>query len=99
MMLEGLGRKSPRLCLAWLRVRWFDPIAEVAELPDHLPSAQLLRSFGDGGAAFLVKDSLGQDQPKPSTLSMGNGSEGLIASPTRHPAAIHHLENTSLCAY
>ena len=28
MMLEDLqGRKSMRLCLAWLRVRWFDPTA------------------------------------------------------------------------
>ena len=47
IMLEELqGRKSPRLCLAWLRIRWFDPIAEVSELPDHLPSGQLLGSFG-----------------------------------------------------
>jgi hypothetical protein len=63
-MLEELqGRKSLRLCLAWLRIRGFDPIAEVSELPDHLPSAQLLRSFGDRWAAFLVTDSLVQDQP------------------------------------
>ena len=95
-MLEELqGRKSLRLCLAWLRVRWFDPIAEVAELPDHLPSAQLLRSFGDGGAAFLVTDSLVQDQPNQSTLSMGNGSDGLIVSQSRDRASIHDLEDTS----
>jgi hypothetical protein len=30
-----LPRKSLRLCLARLRVRWFDPIAEPADLPDH----------------------------------------------------------------
>jgi hypothetical protein len=54
-MLEELqGRKSLRLCLAWLRIRWFDPIAEVSKLPDHLSSAQLLRSFGDRWAAFFV---------------------------------------------
>jgi len=94
-MLEELhGRKS--LCLAWLRVWWFDPIAEVAELPDHLPSAQLLRSFGDGGAAFLVTDSLVQDQPNQSTLSMCNGSDGLIVSQARHRAAIHDLEDLPL---
>src|ERR1700675_4270181 len=70
-MLEELqGRKSLRLCLAWLRVRWFNPIAEVSELPDHLPRAQLLRSFGNGWAAFLVTNSLVQDQPDQSTLSV-----------------------------
>jgi hypothetical protein len=59
IMLEELqGRKSLRLCLAGLRIRGFDPIAEVSELPDHLPSAQLLRSFGDRWAAFFVTDSL-----------------------------------------
>ncbi|MGB2662740.1 MAG: hypothetical protein WAK48_01975, partial [Candidatus Acidiferrum sp.] len=25
-----------------LSIRWFDPIAEVSELPDHFPSAPLL---------------------------------------------------------
>ena len=64
MMLEELqGRKSLCLCLTWWNVRWFDPIAEASELPNHLPSAQLLRSFGDRWAAFLVTDSLVQDQP------------------------------------
>jgi len=58
MLDELQGRKSLRLCLAWLRVRWFDPISEASELPNHLPSAQLLRSFGHGWAAFLVTDSL-----------------------------------------
>ena len=96
MMLEELqGRKSLHLCLAWLRIRWFDPIAEASELPDHLPSAQLLRSFGDRWAAFFVTDSLVQDQPDQSTLSMGNGSDSLIVSQARHRAAIHDLEDTS----
>ena len=92
-MLEELqGRKSLCLYLAWLRIRWFDPIAEVSELPDHLPSAQLLRSFGDRWAAFLVTDSLVQNQPDQSTLSMADGSDGLIVSQTRDRAAIHDLE-------
>src|SRR6266446_9790236 len=39
--------KSLHLCLAGLRIRWFDPIAEASELPKHLRSAELLRSFGD----------------------------------------------------
>ena len=96
MMLEELqGRKSLRLCLAWLRIRWFDPIAEVSELPDHLPSAQLLRSFGDRWAAFFVTDSLVQDQPDQSALSMGDGSDGLIVSQARDRAAIHDLEYAS----
>ena len=64
MMLEELqGRKLLRLCLVWSRVRWFDAIAEASELPNHSPSAQLLRSFGNGWAAFLVTDSLVQYQP------------------------------------
>ena len=96
MMLEELqGRKSLRLCLAGLRIRWFDPIAEASELPNHLPSAQLLRSFGDRWAAFFVTDSLVQDQPDQSTLSMGNGPDGLIVSQARDRAAIHDLEDAS----
>ena len=95
-MLEELqGRKSLRWRSAWLRIRWFDAIAEGSELPDHLPSAQLLRPFGDRRAAFLVTDSLVQDQPNQSTLSMGNGSDGLIVSQSRDRAAIHDLEDTS----
>ena len=38
----NLGRKSLRLCLAGLWIGWFDPIAEVSELPDHSRSALLL---------------------------------------------------------
>ena len=54
MMLEELqGRKSLCFCLTWWNVRWFDPIAEASELPNHSPSAQLLRSFAHGWAAFL----------------------------------------------
>jgi hypothetical protein len=84
IMLEELqGRKSLHLCLARLRIRWFDPIAEASELPNHLPGAQLLRSFGDRWAAFLVTDSLVQDQPDQSTLSMGDGPDGLIVSQAR----------------
>ena len=84
IMLDELqGRKSLRLCLALLEIRLFDSIAEASELPDHLPSAQLLRSLGDRWAAFLVTDSLVQDQPDQSTLSMGDGPDGLIVSQAR----------------
>jgi hypothetical protein len=75
--------KSLRLCLAGLRIRRFDPIAEASELPKHLPSAELLRSFGDRWAPFFVTDSLVQDQPDQSTLSMGDGSDGLVVSQAR----------------
>jgi hypothetical protein len=95
MLEEIQGRKSLHLCLVRLRIRWFDPIAEVAELPDHLPSAQLLRSFGDRWAPFFVTDSLVQDQPDQSTLSMGDGPDGLIVSQARDGAAIHDLEEAS----
>ena len=52
------GRKSLRLCLAGLMSRRFDPVAELSELPNHLPSAPLLRFFGDRWAAFFVTNSL-----------------------------------------
>ena len=81
MLQELQGRKS--LCLTSWNVQRFDPIAEASELPNHSPSAQLLRSFGHGWAAFLVTDSLMQDQPDQSTLSMSDGSNGLIVPQAR----------------
>src|SRR5216683_1943211 len=75
--------KSLHLCLAGLRIRWFDPIAESSELPKHLRSAELLRSFGDRWAPFFVTDSLVQDQPNQPALSMGDGSDSLIVSRAR----------------
>ncbi|SRR6266436_2994113 len=76
-----------------LRIRWFDPVAEVSELADHSGSALLFRSFVDRWAAFLVTDSPVQDQPDQSTLSMGNRSNGLIMSQARDRAAIHNIED------
>src|SRR5437773_10195488 len=87
--------KSLHLCLAGLRIRWFDPIAEASELPKHLRSAELLGSFGDRWAPFFVTDSLVQDQPDQPTLSMGDGPNGLIVSQARDRAAIHDLEDAS----
>ena len=83
------------LCLAGLRIRWIDPIAEASELPDHFRSAPLLRLFGDGWASFFVTNSLVQDQPDQPTLSMGNRPDGLVMSQARDRAAIHNLEDTS----
>jgi hypothetical protein len=58
------GRKSlPLRGVRVLRIRWFDPVAEASELPDHFRGAPLLRLFGDCWAAFFVTDSLVQDQP------------------------------------
>ena len=91
------GRKSLALRGARvLRIRWFDPIAEASELPDHFRSAPLLRSFGDGWAPFFVTDSLVQDQPDQPTLSMSNGPDGLIMSEAGDATAIHNFEDTSL---
>ena len=87
--------KSLHLCLAGLRIRWFDPIAEASELPKHLRSAELLRSFGDRWAPFFVTDSLVEDQPDQPTLSMSDGPNGLIVSQARDRAAIHDLEDAS----
>jgi len=55
-----------------------------------------LRMFGDGWAVFLVTDSLVQDQPDQSTLSMGNRPSGLIMSEARDRAAIDNLEDTRM---
>jgi len=74
------GRKSLRLCLAGLRIRLFDPITEATELPDHSRGTVLLRLLGDGWAPFFVTNSLVQDQPDQSTLSMGNRPDGLVMS-------------------
>ncbi len=77
------------------RIRWFDPIAEASELPDHSRSAPLFRLFGDGGPSFFVTESLMQDQPDQPTLSMGKGPDGLIMSEARDRAAIDNLEDAS----
>src|SRR6266480_4207733 len=77
ILSEPLGRratarleKSLCLCLAGLRIRRFDPIAEASELPDHFPSAPLLRLFGDSWASFIVTNSLVQDQPNQGRKSL-----------------------------
>jgi hypothetical protein len=47
-------------------------------LPDHSRGALLLGLFGDGWAPFFVTNSLVQDEPYQSTLSMRNDPNGLI---------------------
>src|SRR5437879_1341742 len=89
-------RKSLRLCLAGLRIRCFDPIAEASQLSDHSRRSLLPRLFGDRGAAFFVTNPLMQDQPDKSTLSMGNGSDRLVVSQAWDRAAIHNFEDASL---
>src|SRR5712671_7554208 len=91
------ARKSLRLCLAGLRIRCFDPIAKSSELPDHSCRALLLRLLGDSWAPFFVTNSLVQDQPDQSTLSMGNGPDGLIMSQARDRAVIDNVEDASFC--
>src|SRR5882762_2907529 len=91
----GLARKSLRLCLAGLRIGWFDPVAEASQLADDSRCALLPRLFGDRWAPFFVTSSLVQDQPDQSTLSMGDGPDGLIMSQARDRTAIHDLEDAS----
>jgi hypothetical protein len=55
------SKKSLRLCLAGLRIRRFDPIAEASELPEHSRGALLLGLFGDRRAPFFVTHSLVQN--------------------------------------
>jgi hypothetical protein len=47
-MLEELqGRKSLYGCLGLFIKWWFDLVSKVSKFADHLPSAQLLRSFAE----------------------------------------------------
>src|SRR6266480_742532 len=96
MLSSAQPRKSLRLCLAGLRIRCFDPIAEASQLSDHSRRSLLPRLFGDRGAAFFVTNPLMQDQPDKSTLSMGNGSDRLVVSQAWDRAAIHNFEDASL---
>ena len=64
-------------------------------MPDHPPGAELLGSFGDRGASFFVTNSLVQNEPDESTLSMGDGPNSLIVSQAWDGAAIHDLEDAS----
>jgi len=73
----------------------FDPITEATELPDHSRGTVLLRLLGDGWAPFFVTNSLVQDQPDQSTLSMGNRPDGLVMSQAWDRAAIHNFEDAS----
>src|SRR6266436_150542 len=57
------ARKSLRLCLAGLRIGWFDPVAEASQLADDSRCALLPRWFGDRWAPFFVTSSMVQDQP------------------------------------
>src|SRR5437762_14189597 len=88
-------RKSLRLCLAGLRFRRFDPIAEASQLSDHSRRSLSPRLFGDRGAAFFVMNPLMQDQPDKSTLSLGNGSDRLVVSQAWHRAAKPTFEDAS----
>ena len=48
LMLEELqGRKSLHGRVALFRNGWFNLIPKVSEFANHLPGAQLLRSFGE----------------------------------------------------
>jgi hypothetical protein len=76
-----------------LKIRWFDPIVEASQLPDHSRSAPLLGLFVDGRAPFFVTDCLVQDQPDQPTLSMGNRPNGLIVS---HARDLYHDVSVTL---
>ena len=89
------GSKITALVLGWVEDSVIRSDSRGVEVPDHLPSAKLLRSLADRRAPLFVTDSLVQDQPDQPTLSMGNDPDGLIVSETRDRAAIHNFENAS----
>jgi hypothetical protein len=63
-------------------------------LPDHFPSAHLLRLFGDGVALFFGLPAAGLTIDQ-ATLSMGDNPDGLIMSQARDRAAIDNVEDAS----
>jgi hypothetical protein len=87
--------KITALTLGSTGVSRFDLLPELSKLPDHLPGAQLQRSFAYRCAAFFVTNSLVQDQPDQLALSMGNGCDGLIVSQAGNGAVIQDLEEAS----
>jgi hypothetical protein len=62
---------------------------------DHFSGALLLGGFADVWASFLVPDSSVQYLPDQATKFVGNYSNGLIVSHTRHVAPIENLEALS----
>ena len=49
-----------------MKFRWFNPVSQISELPDHSRCAPLLCLFADGWTVFLVTDSIVQDQLTPT---------------------------------
>src|SRR6516164_5753965 len=97
---NDLGRKSLLSCLvSGLRSCCLDPVAESSEFANHSCGALLLRPFSDSRTTFFVTDSLVQDEPDQSTLSMGNRPDGLIMSQAQNRTAIDNLEEASFSHY
>ena len=79
--------------MAGLRIGWFDPVAQISELPNYSAGALIPGLFADCWAPFFVASSLIQDQPDQMTLSMRNDPDGLIMAEARDRAAIDDLED------
>jgi len=63
---------------------------------DHFSGALLLGRFADLWTSFLVANSLVQYLPDQTTKSVGDYSNGLIMSQTRHTAVVDNFEDASL---
>jgi hypothetical protein len=70
-------------------------VTKPTQLSDHFSGTLLLGSFADLWASFFVADSSVQDLPDQAAKFVGNYSNGLIVSQTRHIAAIENLEDAS----
>src|SRR2546429_2748737 len=60
--VTGVQTCALPICLAGLRIRCFDPIAEASQLSDHSRRSLLPRLFGDRGAAFFVTNPLRSEE-------------------------------------
>src|SRR5215472_3967022 len=89
-MVLQQGRKLPSSC----RNHWrFNSVAKGSECPDHSRSPSSLSLFTDSGTAFLIVNTVVQNDPDQLTEAMCNGSDGFVVSEAQHQATIDDVED------
>src|SRR6266850_2931453 len=95
------GRKSgstitrDHSCIPRRRRGEFDAVAKATEFANHLGGPTLDARFGDGRAAFLVRDAVVQDLPHEATEPMRDRSDRLGMTETDDEAAVQQLKDTA----
>src|SRR5215472_266320 len=89
-MVLQQGRKLPSSC----RNHWrFNSVAKGSECPDHSRSPSSLSLFTDSGTAFLIVNTVVQNDPDQLTEAMCNGSDGFVVSQAKQQTTIDDLED------